>query len=147
MDQKNKMNFTLIQLGRIGDLLQTISAISYPEEIDIEFTLICRKSFGQPIKFLLEKHFKTIHYIDTDSLFAHSSSLEESSARLQTVLADIEQGRHDALINLTFSKPAAYLMTLLKSEVKIGQFHDGSQSFRIDDQWSRYIYSTSSLSR
>ena len=141
MAQQSKKNITIIQLGRIGDILQTICAVSNPEDLDIDFTVVCRQSFGQPLKYLLEKYFKNIYFLDTDSLFSNSSSLHESSKRMDKVLASINQYKHDALVNLTFSKPAAYLMSLLESPIKIGQVFQGVQEFSMDDMWSRFVYS------
>ena len=141
MPQSIKKNITIIQLGRIGDILQTICAVSHPEDLQIDFTIICRQSFGQPLRHLLQRYFKNIYFLDTDALFSKSTSLTDSSKRLDEVLLNLNQYKHDALVNLTFSKPAAYLMSLLESPIKIGQIFQGIQEFSMNDMWSRYVYS------
>ena len=54
--------FCIVQLTRIGDILQTIQAAeefktAYP---DIKLVFVGRKTFSEPIRFLLEKTFNKI---------------------------------------------------------------------------------------
>ena len=67
----------LLQLTRIGDLVQTVQAVqsfkkSHP---NYRLILVARAQFAKPLNFILEKYFDKVYVIDTTSispiLFTH----------------------------------------------------------------------------
>ena len=137
----NKINICLVQLGRIGDILQTIIAVKNFSSDNLQFTLICRQSFGKPLNYLLSKYFREVVFIDTDSLFTDSKNLNDCVKKLDSSLSSISNLEPNAVVNLTFSKPAAYLMSLIDAPLKFGQEFISLTQFNISDTWSQYLYS------
>ena len=141
MASTKKMTITLIQLGRIGDIIQTINTISDAHDVEVVFNMVCRKSFGWPLREITAPYFKEIIYLDTDSYFINSESVSDCQHKLNTSINEINELKSQALINLTFSKSSAFLMEVLDCSIKIGQVQKSKKSFVIKDCWSQYVYS------
>ena len=95
--------FTIIQLTRLGDLVQTYQAALELKEThpEIKLKLIARKKFADSLSFLLETVFDEIIPLDIETLFA--SNLSDYISNIsqwidQPGLKDI-----NVLINLSFS--------------------------------------------
>jgi ADP-heptose:LPS heptosyltransferase len=65
MSNQSPLKIAIIQLTRIGDLIQTAQAVRQfkAENPDTEITLIARRKFGNGIFFLLETIFDEVNSI------------------------------------------------------------------------------------
>ena len=70
-----KYKILIVQLTRIGDIIQTYQAASQTlqQRDDVEFHLLCRKAYGKPLDFMLGNVFDKVTYIDT-SMFLNKDS-------------------------------------------------------------------------
>lgn len=136
----------ILQLTRLGDLIQTYQAISglreqYP---GYRLVLIARSQFAKPLNFLLTEQFDKIYYLDTASLFHNSQidGLKPARENLDIFLSSLSMEKFSVLINLSFSKSSAYLAALISAEHKIGSFYDLNNKLQINDKWSQVLYAT-----
>lgn len=136
----------IVQLTRLGDLIQTAQAVenlrtAHP---DYRLILIARSQFAKPLEFLLKRSFNKIYYFDTKRIFENSEiqGLKGSYDNLNAFLGELSQESIDVLINLSFSKSSAYLSSVIKSQHKIGAFFDYNNKMCISDKWSQIVYST-----
>jgi ADP-heptose:LPS heptosyltransferase len=132
--------FTIIQLTRLGDLVQTYQAASelkkfYP---DLKLKLIARSQFAKPLNFLLSTIFDEIIPIDIHSLL--SNDLEEYIENIHQWLDQPSLKEIDVLINLSFCEASNYLSTLIDAEHKLGTRIDDNNQVIVKDQWSQVIY-------
>lgn len=142
MSEKRKTKIAIIQLTRIGDLIQTMQAVrqlKYENE-DIEYTLIARKKFASGISFLLETVFDKIHLIDIGELL-EDRSFSNGVERLTEVVATINQSSYDISVNLSFNKSSSYLNSLINSKSKLGLYRNNKTEISVYDSWSQYIFS------
>jgi ADP-heptose:LPS heptosyltransferase len=139
----SKYRFAVVQLLRFGDLIQTYQSCrffknNFPE---VSLTLICRKSFGHPLRFLLDQIFDTVYYIDLkDSLHA-KHRLSEALSALKTQVSKINEQNYDVCLNFSFSPSSEYLCQLIKSEHKIGPHRNDQNKLQINDLWGKHVYS------
>lgn len=144
--QEIKKRMTLIQLTRVGDLVQTfqMARLLKEEHPEIELTLVARKQYANPLKFLLENVFDDIILLDTDKIFrSHESiTLDKCKSELRKFLLRVNQHPASVSINLSFCKTSSYLHSLIHSEFKVGPYYDLTAQKVIKDKWSQYLYST-----
>lgn len=132
----------VIQLTRLGDILQTLQAIQLAQEVNPnnKYYLIARKSFAAPLGFLLSKSLANVIWIDTQDLVVQSKDISDYRKKIKNILAELNNYQFDEVVNLSFSKSSSYLCSLIKSKRRLGPYvlnHD----IQVDDEWSRYIYS------
>lgn len=139
-----KKTIALIQITRIGDVIQTCIAADQlkREQKDIELVLITRKKFGKGLEFLTKGLFKEVIYIDLkDYIKSKNDNLESVIDNFDTsFFHKLEKHRFDAVINLSFSKSSSYLCQLIKSSNKLGLTRNKQGQVAINDQWSQYVY-------
>lgn len=138
---KTKGTFAIIQLTRMGDLVQTIQAgrelkESYPE---INLKIIARKSFGSALGFLLEKVYDEIILIDKKTLI--TDNLENSLQNINSFIQEPRLQNIDVLINLSFCETSNYLSSILEPKHRLGTFINKWNQVEVKDQWSQLIYS------
>ncbi|MCK5882249.1 MAG: glycosyltransferase family 9 protein [Bacteriovoracaceae bacterium] len=143
-ETKSPKHICIIQLTRIGDVLQTYQACltvrnDYPET---KLTLVARKQFAAPLKFLLDDVFHSIIYIDEEKILGDHSSLADSIEQLKKLTSEINAVGVDVIVNLSFSKVSAYLSSLINSKFKLGMCCNQNAEITISDKWSQYVYST-----
>lgn len=139
----NDKTICVIQLTRIGDILQTIQSVenlktSYPK---MKLKLVARKRFAKPLNVLLRKHFDEVHYLDLPTLI-DPISLANTQSNIHALVSEINKTPNDLVVNLSFSKPSSYLAGLIEAEHRLGVYHDANANQQIPDKWSQYIYST-----
>lgn len=136
----------ILQVTRLGDLIQTVQAISTLKKAHPEYRLILigRSQFTEPLKFLLDQYFDQVYHLDTQIIFQDfaTSGIKASLLRLDSFLLSLKDESIDVLINLSFSKSSSYLANLIPSTHKIGSFFDNSNKIQINDKWSQVLYST-----
>ncbi len=138
----------LIQLTRIGDLLQTMKAAQlfkthYP---DVRLILVGRKKFLAPLTFLLPKTFAKIYALDYEQLVAppegSTTPLNAALQRLRQWISLINQENIDVVVNLSFSPSSSYLSKLISAKHHLGLSRRNNGELEIGGSWAQYIYAT-----
>lgn len=136
----------LLQLTRLGDLIQTVQAVQNFKATHPNFriVLIARSQFAKPLGFLLNKYFDKIYTLDTQAIFQdhQTTGLAKSLNGLNSFLTELKEENINALINLSFSKSSSYLASVIPAQHKIGSFYDFNNKIQINDKWSQILYST-----
>jgi ADP-heptose:LPS heptosyltransferase len=153
------MKICLIQLTRIGDIIQTYRAANQlkVEKPNIELTLITRRRFSGQLTFLLNTVFDNVIEFETKDFFdKEKADLQTSKLKLNNFINDIKKNKFDLVINLSFNKSSTYLTSLLagdstngstnnlsdiKKTLKMGLYRNKTAQVGIDDKWSQFIYS------
>jgi len=137
---KNKIKVCIIQLTRFGDIIQTMQAISnFNIEREIEFSIVTRKSFSDPLRYQFKNKFKNIFDIDLKRYYS-DNNFSKTKSVLNKEITVINENDYDLVINLTFSKTSAYLSTLINAKARTGLYFDNENQIKIDDKLSRYFY-------
>lgn len=136
----SKSRILLVQFNRLGDILQTILAVrdfkeNYPE---IEVGIVTRKSFGKPLRFLIEKYFDAYFFIDTQEIFS-KPNLDNAILQLDGHMNQINGWGPKIAINLSFSKSSQSLMGLITTAHKMGPYLTTEGKISVPDRWSQYI--------
>lgn len=139
---KKPLKIAVIQLTRIGDLVQTTQAVRQfrVENPNIHITLIARRKFASGIKFLLETVFDEVIMFETKDFFK-KSSLNDVRTSIHNFIFELNQNRFDVCVNLSFNKSSAYLNSLLNCQLRLGIYRNNKAEVAIDDNWSQYVYS------
>lgn len=136
----------LLQLTRLGDLVQTVQAVMNFKKThpNYRMVLIARSQFAKPLNFLLQKYFDKVYTLDTSAIFQDHqvTGLSKSLTGINNFINDLKSENIDALINLSFSKTSSYLASLIPAQHKIGSFYDLNNKIQINDKWSQVLYST-----
>ena len=104
---KTSMKICVVQLTRIGDIIQTYQAAKQlkTENPNIELTLIARKKFSQGLDFLLKDVFTNIIELNTQDFFkSNKDDLQKVHTRLHNFIHDIKKFDFDLVVNLSFNK-------------------------------------------
>lgn len=135
---------SIIQITRIGDILQTAQAIRLLKlnHQNIKVQLIARKQFAEPIRFIIDQVFDECICLDLKSSINLKNGVAGSIADIQNQIANINKRPISASINLSFSKTSKYLHSLVKSQHKIGPYYTTTHTDVIEDKWSQYLYAT-----
>lgn len=135
----------LIQITRIGDILQTYQAAKQfkAEHPNIRLILIARKQFARPLDFLLKDTFEKIFYLDLKSITPEGdeTSLQNAHKNLTMFINEINNQKISVCINLSFSKSSSYLATLINCRHKLGLTASANGAPQVMDRWGQYIYS------
>ena len=134
--------FGIIQLTRIGDVLQTYQTCelfkkSYP---DVRLVLIARKQFASGLDFLLDKVFDEVILLDFKEIYNSSKTFSEIQAGLNQHIEKINSFNIDVLINLSFSKTSSYLSSVIETKHRLGSRYTETNEVIVSDQWSQFIY-------
>lgn len=145
-ESPQKKRITIIQLNRIGDIVQTAQMVQLlkQEHKDIEVALVARKQFANPVNFLIKDIFDDIYVLDTDEVFRKTTPLTLSATRkkLTAFISLVNSKTCQVSVNLTFSKSANYLHSLIKATHKVGPYYTKQAEVKIEDKWSQYLYAT-----
>ena len=138
----SRKKICLVQITRIGDLIQTASALKEFNRDDVELLLIARIQFAGPIDFLLEEIFDKIIFLDTKSIVDFNKPNKNNSLKkLDKFLEKINEEEIDTLVNLSYSKSSSLLCSLIDAKVKQGPWYGDKMELFISDKWSQYLYS------
>lgn len=138
---ETKGTFCLVQLNRLGDLIQTYQVArdlkaSYPH---ITVKLIARKEFYSPLGFLLDSVFDQVIAIDKNSLLASGQSLETYISNIENFLKNEHLQSNDVLINFSFCETSNYLMSLIPATHKLGTRIGEKNQIIVQDNWSQFV--------
>lgn len=141
-----KPTLAVMQMTRLGDLIQTAQAVESLKSTHPNYRviLIARSQFAKPLSFLLNKYFDQIYTLDTAALFQDSETqgLNKPLSGLNGFLNELKNEKIDALINLSFSKSSSHLASLIPAVHKIGSYHDHNNKIVLTDKWSQMLYAT-----
>ncbi len=138
------MKVCVIQLTRIGDILQTYVAAKQlkSEHQNLELTLITRRRFSTQLRFLLKEAFDNIIEFETkDFLNKSNINLREAIENTHKFVSDVKKNEYDLVVNLSFNKSSSYLTTQISEKLKMGLYRNEKAQVGIDDKWSQYVYS------
>ena len=141
---KEPIKICIIQMTRIGDIIQTYRAAMQlkSENKNVELTLITRTRFSKHLGFLLETAFEEIIEFETEDFFDHSKvTLKEVQLRLSCFLSDIKKHGFQLVINLSFTKSSSFLTSIIAKDLKMGLYRNERAQIGINDKWSQFIYS------
>lgn len=126
----------IVQLTRIGDLIQTYQACisikqSHPE---LKLVLFAREQFATPLKFILKNLF--------DEIITVNSEVLESSKDFESLngLGLSYENFYDIVVNLSYCKLSTKLCGALQARYRVGPYAS-ENLIKMDDRWSQYIYS------
>ncbi|MFT6068809.1 MAG: ADP-heptose:LPS heptosyltransferase [Bacteriovoracaceae bacterium] len=138
MSNKNS-SITVIQLTRIGDIIQTIWAVKDIKATNPELKLnfIARDRFANGLMFLLEKYFDNIYLIKEDEF--QGQDLKEG---LDNLLLKVKGWETSVVVNLSFSKTSGFLTRLIDADFKLGLCANEIGGMDVNGSWSEYVYST-----
>ncbi len=137
----NEKTICIVQMTRIGDLLQTLISAknlkaAFPQ---MKLKLVARKSFARPITSILKTTFDEIFLLDTQQVIVNS--LTTTLENLDNFLQDINATPTDLVVNLSFSKTSSYLANLINAQYKLGMYHNKQANQQIPDPWSQFVFS------
>ena len=130
----------IIQLTRLGDILQTIHAVKEIKKhhSNVQLHLIARKQFAHPLRFLLDQYFDQVIYIELSQLV--KPNLGSSIAAFKEFTDAQSEYNYDVLINLSFSKSSSYLSSLIGAKFKLGLLRNEYGEIQIQDKWSQFVF-------
>ncbi len=143
--QEAQKTIAIVQILRLGDIIQTIQmAKSLRAEYGDKYKLllIARKQFANHLTEQIKEVFDECITIDLKDLVLKSPvvNLENSLKNIKELKDRISSHNIDVCINLSYSKTANYLMSLIKANHKVGPVYDTDASLKIKDKWSQYLY-------
>ena len=136
------LRIAIIQLTRIGDIVQTVQAARQfrAENPNIYLTLIARRKFATGIKFLIDTVFDETCFFDMQD-FVDLTSLKKSQKNVDNFLQKINKTPFDVTVNLSFNKSSSFLNSLIPSKLTLGMSRNDKAEISIDDKWSQFVYS------
>lgn len=140
--RKRKTRLLVIQLGRLGDTLQSLMALRAAKQLypDLEITFVVRERFADAA--LRVRWLDKVVSLPT-SEFLSAGSSEESLARLaQWVSPLIGTGDGqpwDIIVNWTYSESSSWLTALLPARAKLGYTRRSDTTLFTSDGWSHYL--------
>ncbi len=136
-------HFAIIQLNRIGDVIQTCQAARFlkDEHPELTLTLIARSSMAQGLRFLADSIFDEIILLNTNELVQSNKSLTTLTHNIVSFCKNISHKKIDVLINLSFCKTSSYFTTLIAAKEKLGIKVNNQGQVAIEDKWSQFVYS------
>lgn len=141
----SKTKIAIVQLTRIGDVIQTFQAakqlkLDHP---GTSLTLIARRDMAHGLDFLLSEVFDNIFYLDIRDFISHKDSkLKDCLGSISEYIEKINGLELDLLVNLSFNKSSSYLATLINAKNKMGIRRNEVNQLAIHDKWSQYVYSS-----
>ena len=132
----------IIQLLRLGDLIQTLKAARQlkAENPSLSISILSRARFAKPLAFLLETVFDEVIYLETKDFIRES--VEQTREELHNFINSIKEKDYSVTVNLSFNKSSGYLNHLIGTQWNTGVSRDNKNKITIQDKWSRFVYST-----
>lgn len=135
----------VVQMTRIGDVLQTIQVFQELREQrpEIRLVFIGREKFARPLSFMLDQVFDKVYFIDPFNFSkGKSSDLSGFLAGQAELVERISSENINVLVNLSFSKTSAHLSKLIKAQHKLGLVTQDDGQDLATDKWSQYCHAT-----
>ena len=125
----------------MGDLIQTVQSMG-PSLDDIDFYLISAESISLPLKKILDNFFIDTFYINEKIRIdlENCNNFDDLDNGIEEVLVNINNLSVNALINLSWSKSATVISSLIKAPIKLGLVFDSDFNISSYDNWSKYVF-------
>lgn len=143
--QPLKKTMAVMQLTRIGDVLQTIHVFQELREQrpDLHLVFIGREKFSKPLSFLLDQVFDQCFFLNPYSFVKNEEkNLENYLLGQKKFIDGVNAQNIDVLVNLSFSQTSAHLSRLINANHKLGLVTQDSGVDLATDKWSQYTHST-----
>ncbi len=139
------MKILVIQLARLGDILQTIPTVNALQRLNpnAEIHLLVRSHFRAAAD--LVPHLSRTWLLDSKNIFSplfEQGNLRETQIQLRSLLRDLKNENFAQIINLSFSPASSYLTTCLAArgiEVR-GYVRHSDGFFNPNEDSSCYFY-------
>ncbi|HEX9022420.1 MAG TPA: glycosyltransferase family 9 protein [Geobacteraceae bacterium] len=135
----------ILSLTRFGDLIQETPLLrvlkrTYPAA---RITLIAEKRFSAVLPLI--KGFDRAIIFDKEAVgdlifFAHDPL--EPYFCMEEFIRELEQDRYDLVINLTFSRMSAFIVSLMKADRVVGLTTGEKGERLINSTWGTYLFTT-----
>jgi ADP-heptose:LPS heptosyltransferase len=146
MSQGSTERILIIQLARMGDILQTTPALiglrnKYPNaKIDI----VVRETFKNIIAN--NPYINEVYSLDTkdimSNLILRKGSLIEVTSKLKNFTKELEDNEYDIVYNLSFSVASTYLTYIVGKNKVYGLTRSEDGYYTASDDWSKYFVAT-----
>ncbi len=134
----------IVQLTRVGDILQTYQAarqFKY-ENPSFSLSLIARRDMAKGLIFLLKDVFDDIFLFETSDFFPiGTKTLTSAKESLNTFINEVNEISFDLLLNFSFTSSSSYLCNLITAKNKMGIRRNFKNELVVTDKWSQYVYS------
>lgn len=139
------MKILIIQLARLGDILQTIPTINAIKRLNpgAEIHFLVRSRFKAAAE--LAPHVSRIWLLDSQTIFAplfEQSNLRETQIQARSLVRDLRNQNFGQIFNFSFSPASSYLTSLLSvpgTEVR-GYTRHADGFFNPNEDSSCYFY-------
>jgi ADP-heptose:LPS heptosyltransferase len=140
-----KRTIAIVQILRLGDILQTVQMAQGLRDIHgdkYRLVLVARKKFANHLTEIINSVFDECITVDLNDLTKSNDkvSLKATLQNISELKNKINSNNIEVCINLSYSKTANYLMSLIESNHKIGPHYDNTANIKITDKWSQYLY-------
>lgn len=142
--ETNSKTICVVQITRIGDVLQTLQVAREfkKEHKHVRLILVARAEFARPLGFLLKETFDKCLFLDLDHIIKNSDqNLNSIQKNMAKFVQTINDENIAVTVNLSFSKSSAWFCSLIKSTHKLGPYYDIRSNINIPDKWSQFVYS------
>ncbi len=138
-----KLKLLVIQLGRTGDILQSLMALRAAKQLypQLDIHLVCRETFAAPAKRV--PWLSKVYTLPTDKILG---GVQEGQKSQQEALSDLAkwitpfvQEPWDLLMNWTYSEASSWLTGIIPSKVKLGYTRRRDGALSCADGWSHFI--------
>lgn len=137
---------TLIQVTRIGDILQTYQAVKQitKQNPELKFNLIARRQMVAGIRSIISDQFENIYEFEAKDFFYSENDvvdLKTVNGNLSDFIKRISASPIDVLINLSFNKTSEYLATIIPAKSKLGPRRNKNAQIEVYDRWGQFVFS------
>ena len=142
-DNRGRKSICLVQLSRMGDLVQTyrVSDSLKKYNPELELCLVARKKMASPMKDILAQCFDKIFLLDVENMVEKVDEGHGQKMNISKILEDMNSNEFNTLVNLSWSKSSEYLCSLIKADKKMGVSRNEKNQIMIEDRWSQFVYS------
>ena len=139
-DRMNEKRVLIINLTRMGDLIQTIGLINqiHKNYLNCKIDMLVMKSFSPIIK-----HFYYISEVFTfdEDIFSYniSNDVWDSYNKLNALLEELDKRSYEAIYNPIISEQSSLLMYLIKGKNKYGMQFTQNRQQKMTCDFSSYL--------
>jgi len=131
-----KYQIGIIQLSRIGDIIQTMHAIDQISDqiAPYDLTLIAREQFARHLENILLTYFKEIVYLKNNHHLESDDFIKQTTKEIDSLGLDM-------LVNLSFDPVSSKILSQSSVSKKIGRRSESVHDV-IYDNWSKFFLSS-----
>ena len=143
-NESRRENICIVQLTRMGDILQTyrVSLSLKKYQPESKLYLVARKKIALPLMNFLKQCFEEVFLFDIEDMIDGAENNEDLIANISKILERINSYDFNTLVNLSWSKSSEYICFLIRADKKKGIVRDENNQVSIEDKWSQFVYAT-----